>query len=174
MVKCCRRGSVQMKKQFSNRLMGYNKEQVTRCIQDLKKDYEDELGKKRERMMELSEENRRLKLENEEQSERLARYIEQEKYISRALIKAEQRGEVIIEDSQQRSKEEMIRVRIEKSKWQEKFREVRNEILNFEQIIVNIMEKFRDEINYYTAKEISESILLDEEDAQEETKKVIA
>lgn len=163
-----------MKKQFSNRLMGYNKEQVTRCIQDLKKDYEDELGKKRERMTELSEENRRLKLENEEQSERLARYTEQEKYISRALIKAEQSGQVIIEDSQQRSKEEMIRVRIEKSKWQEKFREVRNEILNFEQIIVNIMEKFRDEINYYTAKEISESILLDEEDAQEETKKVIA
>jgi len=68
----------------------------------------------------------------------------------------------------------MIRVKIEKSKLQEKFKGARKEILNFEQTIINIMEKFRDEINYYTAKEISESILSDDEETQEEIKKVIA
>jgi hypothetical protein len=75
--------------------------------------------------------------------------------------------------------EEIAQLKEEKEKWREKFREVRSELLVLEQALTDMMQKFRDEINFYTAKEISESILTEEEaeDGKErnvENKKVIA
>jgi colicin import membrane protein len=163
-----------MKKQFSTEFLGYDKKQVDRRIEELTRDYEEELSKKMERLRELAEENRRLKQEAEEKDERIARFIEQEKYISRALIKAEQRAQAIIEEGQRKSLEEVELLRAEKEKWREKFREVRSELLEFEQAIMEMMEKFRDEINYYTAKEISETILMDDDSEMDIIKKVIA
>ncbi|HHY83547.1 MAG TPA: DivIVA domain-containing protein [Clostridiales bacterium] len=153
-----------MKKQFSTKLFGYSKDEVDRHLEYITKDYEEELRKKRERLMELAEENRRLKQENQEQKERIERFAEQERYISRALIKAEQRAQAIVEEGQRKAREEYEQINDEKEKWKNKFREVRNELLVFEKSILSLIEKFRDEINYYTAKEISEVILMDEND----------
>ena len=157
-----------MKKQFSTGFIGYRKRQVDRRLEDLTRDYEEELGKKKDRMLELAEENHRLRQEVEEQNQRIEKFIEQEKYISRTLIKAEQRAQVIVEEGRMKSLEEIEQLKAEKEKWRDKFREVRSELLVLEQALTEIMGKFRDEINYYTAKEISESILTDEEETGKE------
>lgn len=149
-----------MKKEFSSKVYGYDKKEVDRYIEELKKDYEEELARKRDRMLELAEETRKLKLELQEQGERLERLSEQEKYVSRALIKAEQRAQTIIEDGRKRSAKEMEQMVAEKEKWQNKFRQVRQELLTFEKNLLQIIEKFRDDINYYSAQEVSDSILV--------------
>jgi DivIVA domain-containing protein len=151
-----------MKKQFSTCMIGYNREEVDRYLNEIIKDYEEELRKKKDRMFELAEENRNLKLKNEELSQDIERIKDKEKYISRALIEAEQRAQVIIEEGQRKSRAELELLTLEKEKWRSKFREVRRELLEFEKILVNIIEKFRDEINHYAAKEISDTILIDE------------
>ncbi|HHT65701.1 MAG: DivIVA domain-containing protein [Caldicoprobacterales bacterium] len=155
-----------MKKVFSTSLIGYNKREVDRYLEELTRDYEEELRKKRDRMMELAEEARNLKQQNQEQSERIERFTHQEQYISRALINAEQRAQAIIEEGQLRSQEEIEKLKSEKEKWRRKFREVRSELLEFERTLVSLIEKFRDEINYYTAKEISDTILMEGETVQ--------
>lgn len=169
-----------MIKQFSTSVFGYDKKQVDQYLKELVTDYENELTKKKDRLLELANENYSLKQEVEVQNQQIEKFKEQEKYISRALIKAEQRAQAIVEEGQRKSLEEIAQLKAEKEKWRDKFREVRSELLMFEQGLTEIMEKFRDEINYYTAKEISETILIDEElesddfQINEKMKKVIA
>lgn len=169
-----------MKKLFSSGLFGYKKDQVDNYIQEMKKDYENELYKKRERMTELSEENRAIKLEVEALKEQVSRLLEQENCVSRALVKAEQRAQTIIEEGKRKADADKHKITMEKDKWREKSRKIRSELLAFDQMVADMMERFRAEINYYTAKEVSET-LLEEEDENSggdvriaEIKKVIA
>ncbi len=157
-----------MRKKFSTGLFGYKKREVERYLADVVRDYEEELGKKRDRMMELAEEARSLKLQNQEQSKQIEQFIVQEKYISSVLIKAEERAQAIIEEGKRKSLEEMDRIQAEKERWRSKQREIRRELLEFEKTVLGIIERFRDEINYYTAMEISESILADEKNDMKE------
>ncbi len=159
-----------MKKKFSTCMIGYNKEQVDRYLNELISDYEEELRKKKDRIFELAEETRNLKLKNEELSQSIEQFTHQEKYISRALIVAEQRAQAIVEEGQRKSRAESEQIRLEKERWRKKFREVRHELLEFEKELVNIIERFRDEINYYAAKEISDIILVDGENGVIENK----
>ena len=151
-----------MRKQFSTSIVGYNKEEVDRYLEELTKDYEEELRKKKDRMFELAQEARNLKRQNEELTQCIERFTNQEKYISRALIKAEQRAQAIVEEEQQKIRAEEEQLKIEKEKWSRKFREVRRELMEFEKTLVNLIERFRDDINYYAAKEISDTILINE------------
>ncbi len=156
-----------MKKEFSCKVYGYDKKEVDRYIEDLKKDYEEELARKRDRMLELAEETRKLKLEAQEQSECLERLSEQEKYVSRALINAEQRAQSIIEEGRRKSAKEMEHMVAEKEKWRGKFRQVRQELMSFEKNLLQMIERFRDDINHYSAQEISDTMLVGESEEDE-------
>ena len=105
-----------MRKQFSTSIVGYNKEEVDRYLEELTKDYEEELRKKKDRMFELAQEARNLKRQNEELTQCIERFTNQEKYISRALIKAEQRAQAIVEEEQQKSGPREEQLKIEKEK----------------------------------------------------------
>jgi cell division septum initiation protein DivIVA len=155
---------------------GYRKDQVESHIKELKRDYEEELSKKKARLNELTEENRALKQRLEELNERIEHYIEQEKLISRVLVKAEQRAALIIEEGQTKYNEEMYKIKLEQEKWREKSRAIRSELLEFNNRILDLIENFQSEINYYVGKEISDTLLsLDNEEIeQKQLKKVIA
>ena len=107
-----------MKKAFSCKIYGYDKKEVDRYLIEMKKDYEVELGRKRDRMLELAEETRALRMEAQEQRELIEKLTEQEKYVSRALIKAEQRAQTIIEEGRRKSAKEMEQLVSEREKLQ--------------------------------------------------------
>ncbi len=157
-----------MKREFSCRVYGYDKKEVDRYIEDLKKDYEEELARKRDRMLELAEETRKLKLEAQEHKDCLERLSEQEKYVSRALIKAEQRAQSIIEEGRRKSAKEMESLVAEKEKWRSKFRQVRQDLMSFEKNLLQMIERFRDDINHYSAQEISDTILVAESETDKD------
>lgn len=161
-----------MKKLFATGLFGYCKKQVDHYLDSMKKDYENELYKKKERMMELSEENRSLKLEIDALAKRVNQLTEQEQYISRALVKAEQRAQSIIEDGQYKADEVLYQLKREKDQWRQKARDIRQELLTFEQAVLSMIERFRSDINYYAGKEISETLLM-EEDGEERADKAV-
>ena len=164
-----------MKKLFATGLFGYSKKQVDQYIDLMKKDYENELYKKKERMMELSDENRGLRLEIDALAKRVSQMADQEKYISRALVKAEQRAQSIIEDGQYKADEVLYQLKREKDKWREKAHDIRQEFISFEQDVLAMMERFRSDINYYAGKEISETLLMEEdvEEAEKTVRKVV-
>jgi len=157
-----------MRKSFSSSLIGYNKHEVDLYLEDLVNDYEEELRKKKDRIFELAEEMRKLKQQNDELRCKLAQFSDQEKYISRALIEAEQRAQAIIEEGKRKTQIEFENLQSEKEKWRNRFREVRQELLEFEKSIVRIIEKFHDDINFYAAKEIGETILSDQTSSKED------
>ncbi|HOB20715.1 MAG TPA: DivIVA domain-containing protein [Candidatus Atribacteria bacterium] len=163
-----------MKMQFSTALLGYNRKQVMEYIKDIKKEYESDLSKQKDRLLELIEENRKLKNEVQAQNEKISQLKEQEKYITKVLVVAEQRAQSIIEEGKRRSLEELNRLKAEKQRWTEKQKEIRSDLLDFEKTIVHLLEKFRDDINYYASQEISESLLIDDQVEEKQEKKVIA
>ncbi|MGI6538628.1 MAG: DivIVA domain-containing protein [Caldicoprobacterales bacterium] len=151
-----------MNKSFSIGIFGYKKKEVTQYMKELEMDYEEELKKKQERMLDLAEENRILRQEIQKQDEKIKDFAEQEKLISRVLIEAQEKAENIMNESRQKAELEMSKLQIEKEKWQNKFREIRQELLAFENNLLMLIERFRDEVNYYTAQEISTELLADE------------
>ncbi|MDD3612626.1 MAG: DivIVA domain-containing protein [Caldicoprobacterales bacterium] len=167
-----------MKRTFSISLFGYKKRQVKDYITGLKSEHESDLAKQKDRIVELVEENRRLKEELKIKNEKIASLDEQERYISKVLVVAEEKAQRIIEEGKRKSIEELYKLKEDKEKWYGKFREVRSDLLSFLRILVELLDKFRDEINYYASQEISDVVLIDENDQGEndieKEKKVIA
>lgn len=155
-----------MKKPFKTTLFGYGKKQVNKYINDVKEDYEHELKKKKDRMLELDEENRVLKAKLKEYEARIASYEEREAFISKALVKAEEKAQAIIEEGQKKAAAEMYKIEEEKNKWRVREKEIRRQLLEFEKEVYNLMESFYSEINYLASKEICAALL--EEDSKEE------
>jgi cell division septum initiation protein DivIVA len=89
-------------KKFRISLFGYCKKQVNAYVLSLRKDYEKELSKGKDRLWEVNAENRELKAKLLEYQERLSKYGEQELYISKALVKAEESAQAILRESYQK------------------------------------------------------------------------
>lgn len=155
-----------MKKAFKTTLFGYGKKQVNKYLSDVKEDYEHELSKKRDRMLELDAENRALKAKLQEYEERIANYQEQEAFISKALVKAEQKAQAIIEEGQKKINAERCKIEQEKNKWKLREKEIRRQLLEFEKEVYNLMETIYSEINYLASKEICSALF--EEDSEED------
>ncbi|NMA66086.1 MAG: hypothetical protein GX957_07570 [Clostridiaceae bacterium] len=160
-----------MRKMFKTKMFGYNKHQVEQYLKDMRKDYEEELSKKRMRMMELTEENRGMKSLIRELEDRLSEFSEKEAYISKALVRAEQKAQAVIEEGHQKTAQEMYQLELEKNKWKARSREVRRQLLEFERMVCTLLENFYSEINYLTSKELSEQLFLNEEEELKEEQK---
>lgn len=153
-----------MKRMFSIAILGYNRRQVEQYISEMRRDYEEELSKKKERMLELVEENSRIKSQIRELERKLEEFSEREAYISKALVRAEQKAQAIIEEGRQKIAAEMYQLELEKNKWKARCKEIRRQLLEFEHMVCTLMENFYSEINYLKSKELSDSIFGEEED----------
>ena len=71
------------KKFFGTRILGYNKRQVEQYLVDMRKDYEEELSKKKKRMLELVEENRKMKSQIEEMQAKLTEFADRKHIFQR-------------------------------------------------------------------------------------------
>lgn len=152
-----------MKRMFSIAILGYNRRQVEQYLSDMRRDYEEELSKKKERMLELVEENNRIKSQIKELEKKLEEFSEREAYISKALVRAEQKAQAIIEEGRQKIAAEMYQLEMEKNKWKARCKEIRRQLLEFEHIVCTLMENFYSEINYLKSKELSNSIFAEED-----------
>lgn len=156
-----------MKRLFKLSLFGYSRKHVDGYILGLRKDYEEELTKKKERMLELNTENRELKAKLFECQERLSQYEEQELFISKALVKAEESAQGIMKECYHKIDVEKYKITQEKEKWKTREKEIMKQLLDFQNEAYALMESFQSEINYLTAKELGH---LKGEDDQGRTK----
>ena len=101
-----------MKKQFSTCMIGYNREEVDRYLNEIIKDYEEELRKKKDRMFELAEENRNLKLKTRN-SAKILKESKIKKVYFACLIEANN-AQVIIEEGQRKSRAELELLTLER------------------------------------------------------------
>lgn len=145
-----------MKRLFRRSLFGYSKKQVNGYLSGLRKDYEEELSKKKDRMLELNEENREMKAKLYQQQEKLDLYEEQEIFISKALVKAEESAQTIMKECYHKIDVEKYKITQEKEKWKIREKEIMKQLLDFQNEAYDLMESFQSEINYLTSKEIAE------------------
>ena len=153
-------------KKFRISLFGYCKKQVNAYVLSLRKDYEKELSKGKDRLWEVNAENRELKAKLLEYQERLSKYGEQELYISKALVKAEESAQAILRESYQKIEIERLKINQEKEKWKTREKEIMKQLLDFQNKAYELMESFQSEINYLTSKEL---MLADGEDNDSRT-----
>ncbi|NLI61051.1 MAG: hypothetical protein GX375_06425 [Clostridiales bacterium] len=162
-----------MKRMFEISLFGYRRKQVERYVLSIRNDYEDELSKKKDRMLELNGENRKLRSKLHQYEEMLSKYEEQEKFISKAMVKAEESAQAIMKECYQRVGLEKSRINQEKEKWKTREREIIRQLLAFQKEAYALMESFQSEINYLTSKEISQLHTEEETCHTDEKKKEI-
>ena len=160
-----------MKRLFKASLFGYNRKQVNGYILNLRKDYERELSKKKDRMLELSQENRDLKSKLIEYEERLSDYEEREKFISKALVKAEESAQSIMKECYRRVDMEKYKIKQEQEKWKIREREIIRQLLEFQKEAYSLMESFQSEINYLTSKELIQ--LHNDEDKSDDKEEIL-
>ena len=139
-------------KKFSVSLFGYCKKQVNAYLLSLRKDYEKELSKSKDRLWEVNAENRELKAKLLEYQEKLSRYGEQELYISKALVKAEESAQEILKESYKKMEIERVKINQEKEKWKTREKEIIEQLLDFQNKAYDLMESFQSEINYLTSR----------------------
>jgi cell division septum initiation protein DivIVA len=133
-------------KRFGRELLGYRKGQVDRYVKELKKEYEKELGLKRDRIVELNDTYREAKRQMEELKLALEEYRRKENSITQALMMAEEKGRSIIRQSNQKADEAAFRIRRKQEIWARREENIRNKMLDLERLLFEMMEKFQTDI----------------------------
>lgn len=146
-----------MSLEFSKKVYGYDVGEVKEYIDSLTRDYEDELNKKKDRLTELVDENRRMTVQLEEMTKLIEAYKLQEESVGIAMIKAEESAKATIEEAEKQRQMELDRITFETKKWEERGDEVRHQLIDFEEKIVLIMEKYQSEINYLASKDVKKT-----------------
>lgn len=143
-----------MSTEFAKRMYGYDILAVNKYINDLTLDYEAELDKKKKRLDELLEENRRLSSQIELLTQQIEEYKQKSELVGMALIKAEESARVTIADAERKKQLETERISLEVKKWEVRGEEVRKQLIEFEEKIIDIMERYQSEVNYLASKDV--------------------
>ena len=150
-----------MSLEFSKKVCGYDMGEVREYIDSLTHDYEEELNKKKDRLTELVEENRKMTVQLAEMTKLVESYRQQEESVGIALIKAEESAKTTIAEAERQRQMELDRISFETKKWEESGDEVRRQLMEFEEKIVSIMEKYQSEINYLASKDVKKTYFKD-------------
>ena len=150
-----------MSLEFSKKVYGYDAGEVEKYIESLTHDYEEELNKKKDRLMELVEENRKMTAQLEEMTKLVESYKKQEESVGIALIKAEESAKLTVAEAERQRQMEIERISYETKKWEERGDEVRHQLIEFEEKIVSLLEKYQSEINYLASKDVKKTYFKD-------------
>lgn len=150
-----------MSLEFSKKVYGYDVGEVREYIASLTRDYEEELNKKKERLTELVDENRKMTAQLEDMTKLIEAYKQQEESVGIAMIKAEESAKSTIAEAEKQRQMELDRISFETKKWEERGEEVRHQLIDFEEKIVLIMEKYQSEINYLASKDVKKTYFKD-------------
>lgn len=129
------------------RLFGYSRKQTDQLIREIKKDYEDELKKKRDRIVELTACNRQFKEDVDNLTKALDGYKEKERFISHAAVHAEERAQMIVDQATQRMKNETIEINEQRKKWSECEEQIKQKVLYMNKKLADMVDSFRKQIN---------------------------
>jgi len=142
-----------MKKAFGKSFIGYSRQGVEDYINHLKDDYEEELSRKRDRIIELNEEVHTLRDEIARLKEELEKYVNTEKCISQVLIKAQAKALMIEEEGRRKYDLEMEKIEQEKRKWELERKSRIQLIKDLEDKAVHILSTFLSDIRSLEEKE---------------------
>ncbi len=154
-----------MEQNFLRRVLGYDMDEVDKYIAAMKEDYEERLLRKKERLNELCEENKRFIERIEELKADVARYKEKQESVGIALIKAEETAKNTIAQAELKKQSEIDRIAFEARKWEDKAEVARHELLQFEEMIIDLLEKYQEEVNYLASKDVKKKYFKEEKSA---------
>ena len=139
-------GKITMEENISKGLFGLKRADVENYIADLRKDYEAELRRQNQELLNMKTENAKL-------NDRLNKYLsdkkeieEAKKNISDVLFKAEQQAKQIVEDAKNKAIEERQEIDAQIEAEKEKLIDAKIELAMLKDKAKDIMTKFTDDI----------------------------
>jgi cell division septum initiation protein DivIVA len=154
-----------MRKAFGKSFIGYSRQDVEDYVKLLKDDYEEELSRKRERIIELNEEVRTLRDDMSRLKEELENYAGTEKCISQVLIKAQAKALMIEEEGRRKYNLEMEKIEQEKKKWDAERKSRIQLIKELEDKAAHIISIFLSDIRSLSENEIMDAFNVEGEAA---------
>lgn len=146
-----------MEYQFSGSLFGYNKKDVDDYINQMVEDYENELTKKKDRLVELSEENRTLRKQLANLSDELDQFRAREESIAKALLNAEETAQRTLDNAEKQKQAVFAKLEEETRAWEDKNDNLRKQLMDFEESLLALAEKYQSEINYIASKDVKKT-----------------
>ncbi len=135
-----------MEENISKGLFGLNRKDVENYIADMKKDYENELKRQNQELLQMKSENSKL---NERLNQMLndKREIDDAKRnISDVLVRAEQQAKQIVEDAKAKALEERQEIDTQIEAEKEKLIDAKIELAMLKDKAKDVMAKFTDDI----------------------------
>ena len=143
--------------EFARRMYGYEPKQVDEYVESMKADYEEELDKKKDRLTELVNENRSMRLRIEELERELEVCKEREESVGQAMIKAEEAARATVMEAERKKDAEIEKISFEVKRWEERGDEVRRQLIAFEEELMDMLEKYQSEVNYLASKDVKKT-----------------
>ncbi len=128
-----------MQRMFRVKARGYDPSEVESYIERLKKDFEEDLARQKDRLLELRAENKLL-------SEELAEFRDKENQIVGALVEAQCRASAVEREAKERAERQLMELEGHKRKLGEEMADTRARLLNLKKAAADVLGLFVEEI----------------------------
>jgi polyhydroxyalkanoate synthesis regulator phasin len=150
-----------MKKLFKKSIWGYHCITVNQYIDSMKKDYNDDLVAKKERIFELNDSLRSLKEKILDLSNELDKYKENEKYISKVMVRAEAKAYAIQEEGKDQYDTLLKQIDKERENWAHYFQTSISKVKEFQNEMILTLDEYCTGISMLENREMEKMMLLD-------------
>lgn len=150
-----------MKKLFKKSMWGYHCITVNQYIDSMKKDYNDELITKKERIFELNDSLRSLKEKIHVLSNELEKYKENEKYISKVMVRAEAKAYDIQEEGKDQYDTLLKQIDKERENWVRYFQTSISKVKEFQNEMILTLDEYCTDISILENSEMERMMLID-------------
>lgn len=150
-----------MKKLFKKSIWGYHCITVNQYIESMKKDYNDELIAKKERIFELNDLLRSLKEKIHVLSNELEKYKENEKYISKVMVRAEAKAYAIQEEGKDQYDTLLKHIDKERENWTHYFQTSISKVKEFQHEMILTLDEYCTGISRLENSEMEKMMLID-------------
>lgn len=140
-------------KRFRTSFFGFNTSDVNFYIERMLQEFDDRLKKKEDEITTLKNQNREIRIKYEDMTKRSQQIDEERARIADVLIKAQEKGQLMIDDARVQAMEEKRKLDTVIEKEKEKLIDIKQEIKLLKSEVVSTLKKYEEQLNDFVSDE---------------------
>ncbi|MCX7710117.1 MAG: DivIVA domain-containing protein [Clostridia bacterium] len=133
-------------KRFRTSLFGFNKSDVNTYIEKMLKEFDDKLKEKEDEIAALKNQNKEIRIKYEDLARKADQINEDRAKIADVLIKAQEKGQLMIEDARLQAIEEKKKLESMVEQEKEKLVDIKKELKILKSEVVNTLKKYEGQL----------------------------
>lgn len=134
-------------KRFRTSLFGFNKSDVNTYIEKMLKEFDDKLKEKEDEIVQLKNQNKEIRIKYEDLAKKADQINEDRAKIADVLIKAQEKGQVMIEDARIQAIEEKKKLESMIENEKEKLVDIKKELKILKSEVVSTLKKYEGQLS---------------------------